>query len=52
MKSIRLLVKNVVHFVLRVPIRTPSADAEEARCPVNGMTMSEYRGGSRPASYK
>jgi hypothetical protein len=48
---IRHLIKNVVHFVLRIK---PSASSEvaEARCPVNGMTMAEYRGGSRPASYK
>jgi hypothetical protein len=49
-KKTRLFVKNVVHFILR--IRPTSADAEAARCPYNGMTMEEYRKGSRPASYK
>jgi hypothetical protein len=48
--KIRNLMKNVVHFILR--IRPTSANAEAARCPVNGMTMEEYRKGSRPASYK
>jgi hypothetical protein len=50
MKLTRNIIKNVVHFILR--IRPTSASAEEARCPVNGMTMAEYRAGSKPASYK
>lgn len=49
-KMIRRLIKNVVHFVLRIK---PSASSEEAeRCPYNGMTMADYRAGSKPASYK
>ena len=46
----KTIIKNVVHFVLRIK---PSASSEDVeRCPYNGMTMADYRAGSKPASYK
>lgn len=50
---LKSLIKNLVHWALRVKVEKNSDSHEsEVRCPINGMTLDEYRAGGKPARWE
>lgn len=49
--KIRNIVKNVIHWAFRIKKNSDSGESE-VRCPVNGMTLEDYRAGKRPTRWE